>query len=123
MGFSGGSAVKNLPARQEIVQEMQVLALIRKVSWRRAWQYSYPENAMDRGAWRATVHRVAKSQTRLKQLSMHTRTQIDSPVSSTRPHAPQGQKLYFTHFEFTDHKGVWLRRVNKDIGNKIVNKS
>ena len=26
---------------------------------------------MDRGAWRATVHRVTKSQTRLKQLSMH----------------------------------------------------
>ena len=26
---------------------------------------------MDRGAWRATIHRVAKSQTRLKQLGMH----------------------------------------------------
>ena len=26
---------------------------------------------MDRGAWRATVHRAAKSQTQLKQLSMH----------------------------------------------------
>ena len=28
-------------------------------------QYSCLENPMDRGAWRATVHRVAKSQTRL----------------------------------------------------------
>ena len=27
---------------------------------------------MDRGAWRATVHRVTKSRTRLKQLSTHT---------------------------------------------------
>ena len=26
-------------------------------------QYSCPENPMDRGAWRATVHRVAKSET------------------------------------------------------------
>ena len=26
---------------------------------------------MDRGAWRATVHRVAKSQTRLKRFSTH----------------------------------------------------
>ena len=26
-------------------------------------QYSCPENPMDRGAWQATVHRVAKSQT------------------------------------------------------------
>ena len=29
-------------------------------------QYSCLENPMDRGAWRATVHRVTKSQTRLK---------------------------------------------------------
>ena len=35
-------------------------------------QYSCLENPMDRGAWRAIVHRVAKSQTRLKRLSMHT---------------------------------------------------
>ena len=27
---------------------------------------------MDRGAWRTTVHRATKSQTLLKQLSMHT---------------------------------------------------
>jgi len=29
-------------------------------------QYSCLENPMDRGAWRATVHTVAKSWTRLK---------------------------------------------------------
>ena len=29
------------------------------------------ENPMDRGAWKATVHRVTKSQTRLKGLSTH----------------------------------------------------
>ena len=35
-------------------------------------QYSCLENPMDRGAWQATVHRVAKSLTRLKQLGrMH----------------------------------------------------
>jgi len=28
-------------------------------------QYAYLENSMDRGAWWATVHEVAKSQTRL----------------------------------------------------------
>ena len=32
-------------------------------------QYSCLENPMDRGAWRATVHGVATSQTRLKQQS------------------------------------------------------
>ena len=32
-------------------------------------QYSCLENPMDRGAWWATVHRVTKSWTRLKQLN------------------------------------------------------
>ena len=36
-------------------------------------QYSCLENPMDRGAQRATVHRVAKCQTRLKRLSTHAR--------------------------------------------------
>ena len=35
-------------------------------------QYSCLENSMDRGAWRATIHRVTKSQIRLKPLSTHT---------------------------------------------------
>ena len=34
-------------------------------------RYSCLENPMDRGAWWATVHRVTKSQTPLKQLSTH----------------------------------------------------
>jgi len=37
-------------------------------------QYSCLENSMDRGAWQATVRGVAKSRTRLKQLSMHVVT-------------------------------------------------
>ena len=35
-------------------------------------QYSCLENPMDRGSWRATVHRVEKSWTQLKRLSTHT---------------------------------------------------
>ena len=45
-----------------------------KIPWRRAWQPTpifLPENPMDRGTWRATVHGVAKSQTQLKWLRMH----------------------------------------------------
>ena len=34
-------------------------------------QYSRLKNPTDRGAWQATVHTVAKSQTQLKQLSTH----------------------------------------------------
>ena len=32
-------------------------------------QYSYLKNCRDREAWRATIYRVSKSQTRLKQLA------------------------------------------------------
>ena len=35
-------------------------------------QYSCLENPMDRGAWRATVHGVAKSRTQLNWLSTHS---------------------------------------------------
>ena len=48
-----------------------------KIPWRRAWQplqYSCLENPLDRGPWWAKVHRVSKSRTRLKRLSMHTHT-------------------------------------------------
>ena len=34
-------------------------------------QYSCLEKLMDRGAWQATVHRVAQSQIQLKRLSTH----------------------------------------------------
>ena len=39
-------------------------------------QHSCLENPMDIGAWRATVHRVAKSRTQLKWLTMHAQSWI-----------------------------------------------
>ena len=52
---------------------------VRKIPWRRAWQPTpvfLPEESMDRGAWRATVHRVSESRTQLKWLCMHTNDTI-----------------------------------------------
>ena len=37
-------------------------------------QYSYLENLMDRGAWRAIVQRVSKNQAQVKRLSKHACT-------------------------------------------------
>ena len=48
-----------------------------KIPWRKhgnPLQYSCLENPTERGAWWATVHGVAKSQTRLKRFSMHNLT-------------------------------------------------
>ena len=36
-------------------------------------QYSCLENPMDRGTWRATIHRITQSQTGLEPLNMHTK--------------------------------------------------
>ena len=47
---------------------------VRKILWMRAWQPTPVfclEKSMDRGNWWATVHRVEKSWTQLKQLSTH----------------------------------------------------
>ena len=44
-------------------EQQDVISMESKDSWRRAWNplpYSYLENPMDRGAWRATVHGVVQ---------------------------------------------------------------
>ena len=86
LGFPSGSVIKNLLAIQG-TQEMWVWSLgqedplkegmtTHSVFWpgeshgqRSLSGYRLPVT------WQVTVHRVAKSQTRLKQLCMHTRTQ------------------------------------------------
>ena len=59
--FPGGSEVKNLPA----VCETWVRSLGREnpLEKEMAIQYSCLENSMDRGAWQATVHGIAESDT------------------------------------------------------------
>ena len=66
MGFPGGSEVKNLPANAGDTGDEGLIPGVGKFSWRRAWQptqYSCLVNSMDRGAWQAIVHEVAKSDT------------------------------------------------------------
>ena len=49
-------------------------------------KYPCLENPMDREAWQTTVHRVAKSQTQLKQLSMHIGKQKSLKVKRCEKH-------------------------------------
>ena len=63
--------LKNLPANAEDVRDMEVrsipgLGRSPGGGHGNPLQYSCLENPMDRGARRATVHEVAKSQIRLK---------------------------------------------------------
>ena len=58
--------VKNLPASAGDAGGLVGSYCVRKIPWRSTWQPTpvlLPENPMDRGAWWATVHGVAKSWT------------------------------------------------------------
>ena len=67
-------------------------------------QYSCLENPMDRGAWWATVHGVAKSQTRLKRLS--TQPLIIFP---TKNRLNKSQKQLTCTYKVSDTPGVPLK--------------
>ena len=64
-GFSGGSAVKNLPAMQEMWVQFLGWEDALELGNSNPLQCACLGNPMDRGAWRATVQGVAKSRTRL----------------------------------------------------------
>ena len=77
MGFLGSSADK-----ESICQciRCRFHLWVRKIPCRghgNPLQYSCLGNLMDRGAWWATVHRVPKSRTQLKWLSMHVVLNIE----------------------------------------------
>ena len=74
-GFPGGGSGKEPACQFRRHKRCGFDPWITKIPWRRAWQpppVLFLENPMDRGVWQAAVHRVAKSQTVLKWLSMHT---------------------------------------------------
>ena len=68
--------VKNLPANAGDIRDS---GLIPGGGNSNPLQYSCLENPMDRGAWWAAVHRVTKSWTRLKGLSMHAQGNLSLP--------------------------------------------
>ena len=66
--------VKNLPANAGDIKDVGLLPGLGRSPGEEngsSLQYSYLEYPMDRGAWQGTVHRVAKSWTQMKQLSVH----------------------------------------------------
>ena len=71
-GFPGGREVKNPPANAGDARDMGSIPESGRSPGEgngNPLQYSCPENPMDRGAWRAVVHGVAESRTRLSDLA------------------------------------------------------
>ena len=91
-------------------------------------QYSCLENSMDRGAWWATVHRVAKSGTQLKRLSTHAHTFLGGsdgkefvfkagdlalfPESGGSPGEGNGYPLQYSCLEDSMNRGAWRATVH-----------
>ena len=75
--------VKNLPANAGDTGSVPGLGRSLGVENGNLLLYSFLENPVGREAWWATVHRVAKSQTRLKQLSTHRRNRFTQVTAIT----------------------------------------
>ena len=76
--------VKSLPAMQEI--------WVRSLGWQAILVF-LPGNPMDRGAWQATVHGVAKGQARLT-----------TSLSFFNPQSISLSQYYVYYSDFTDEK-------------------
>ena len=71
-GFPDGSVIKNLPANAGDMGSIPELGRSPGEGNGNLLQYSCLENSTDRGAWRATVHRIPKSRIRLSDLTTIT---------------------------------------------------
>ena len=85
-------------------------------------QYSCLENPKDRGAWWATVHGVAKSQTWLKWLSTHAR--VMAAWVKTMRHITKAYDSWLTHqMSWVEGKGGFKEEQRKEGGREASSSS
>ena len=91
-GFQVAVVDKNLPANAGDIRDVNLISGSGRSPGERSsnpLQYSSLENLTERGAWRAIVHSVAKSQTRLKRLHATSQTcTLNSFEFRSNPHIP-----------------------------------
>ena len=94
-GLPGGASSKEPTCQCRRCKRLGLDPWVGKLPWRRAQQstpYPCPENPMDRGAWCTTAHRVAKNQTRLKELNARTHASRCTASYNTRGGRVWGRK-------------------------------
>ena len=85
MGFPGGTSGKEPTCQSKKHKRRRFDPWIEKIPWRRVWQSTpvfLPGESHRERSLQATVHRVAKSWTWLKQLSMHFFNAWSKSISS-----------------------------------------
>ena len=106
-GFPGGAGGKERPAKTGDVRDVGSISGSGRSPGEghgNPLQYSCLENLMDRGAWRATVRRVAKSRTRLKRLN----TALAGTDSIT-----SDDKDFILFMHFAKKKNREMRKMNR----------
>ena len=84
MGFSYGTVLKNLPANAGDTGEVDSTPGLGRAPGEgngNPIQYSCLENLIDRGAWWATVHGVARSWTRLSDFTFYMEKEMATQSS------------------------------------------
>ena len=108
-GFPGGSVVKNRPAVQE-PQKIQFRSLGWEDPLRREWLPTLvflPGEFHGQNSWWTTVHKVAKSRTRLKQLSMHSPCDPIIPLLRNWLHTRWGFRSENIHHRVIYNSDKW----------------
>ena len=104
--------VKNLPANSGDIRDVSLIPRSGRSSGGgqgNPLQYSCLENPMDRGAWQATVHSVAKSWTRPKCLSITQKILIKSLTTDDQQHPnPQPVSRSEGGTEISNPLTTWL---------------
>ena len=88
LASQGALVVKNRPANAGDIRGVGLIPGLGKSpggGYGNPLQYSGLENPMDRGAWRATVHEVTRSQTRLKRLNTHMQQKLTQHCKAIFP--------------------------------------
>ena len=89
-------------------------------------QYSCLVNPVDRGAWWATFHRVAKSRTWLRRFNMHAhlRQKVGGACSHTGPYPDYVQPVDFSSVSFRSRlthtqreRPVWIGQLFESSAN------
>ena len=122
--FPSGTMVKNLPANAGDARDVGLIPGSRRSPGEgngNPLQYSCLGNCMDRGAWWATVHRVAHSWTRLNNWA-HTCIDIYMTLMLSAFLSQFWCTLYFSslqskkHTAWLFHEGLWWVSVREGRG-------
>ena len=105
MGFPGGPSGKEPTGQFRRHKKPGFYPWVRKSPWRRAWKPTplfLPENSMDRGAWRATVHAAVAATKSLQSCPTPCDPVDGSPPGSPDPGILQARTLEWVAISFSN---------------------